>query len=111
MQGLCCGCYLFLGYLLDRRFFYTALKSLENPSRVVRGLPQGIENPVAHFYGCLKSCFFAAVLAVGEVLGELIPLAADTQAPALEGCRLVGVPGYISLCHGLLLLLCVISGR
>ena len=48
---------------------------------------------------CLECFFLASVLAVGEVLGELVPLAADAQSPPLERGGLVGVAGNITLGH------------
>lgn len=65
----------------------------------LRGLQLG-ENGVAHAEGGLEGCLFGAVLLVGEVTGELVPLAADAQSPALEGGGFVGIAGDVALCHG-----------
>ena len=57
------------------------------------------EDGVAHAEGGLEGCLFGAVLLVGEVAGELVPLAADAQSPALEGGGLIGIAGDVALCH------------
>ena len=82
-----------------RLFFYTVFEAFKNGTGVIRGLAQGIENAVAHFQRSLECGFLAAVLAVREVFGELIPLAADAQSPSLERGCLIGVAGDIALCH------------
>ena len=65
---------------------------------------EGVIDAVAHFDGGFEGCFFAAVLPVGEIFGELVPLAADAEAPALEGGCFVGVAGDVALGHRVLVL-------
>ena len=81
-------------------FFIAVLKTLKDGARVIRGFAQRIVNSVAHFQSCLESGFLAAVLAVGKIFGELIPLAADAQSPSLEGSGLVCIAGNVTLGHG-----------
>lgn len=81
-------------------FFYPVFEAFEHGPRVIGRLAQGIKNAVSHFDGCLKRFFLAAVLAVGKIFGKLIPLAADAQSPALEGCGFVCVAGNVTLGHG-----------
>ena len=107
LTNLLLSCSLFCSLQLCRLFFCSVLEAFENSPRVIGGLVQGFEDTVSHLNGGLKGSFFAAVLAIGEVLGELVPFAADTQAPSLEGRRLVGVPSDVALCHGFVLIWCV----
>ena len=79
--------------------YRTALELLKHSSRIIRRALQCIKNSVAHLESGLESRLLTAVLTVREVFGELIPFAAYTQAPALEGCRFVRISGYISLSH------------
>ena len=58
---------------------------------------ESLKNAIAHFDGSLKRRFLAAILAVGEVLGKLIPLAADAKTPALERSCFVRIAGDITL--------------
>ena len=95
-----------LVFLFERRgglklclFIRAALEALEHAPWVFRCALQSFENPVSHFHRRLEGCFLTAVLAVREVLGELIPLAADAQSPPLERGGLVGVAGNITLGH------------
>ena len=81
-----------LVFLFERRgglklclFIRAALEALEHAPWVFRCALQSFENPVSHFHRRLEGCFLTAVLAVREVLGELIPLAADAESPPLEG--------------------------
>ena len=95
-----------LVFLFERRgglklclFIRAALEALEHAPWVFRCALQRFENPVSHFHRRLEGCFLTAVLAVREVLGELIPLAADAESPPLEGGGLVCVSGNITLGH------------
>ena len=89
-------------------FFIAVLKTLKDGAWVIRGFAQRIVNPVAHFQSCLERGFLAAVLAVGKIFGELIPLAADAQSPSLEGSGLVCIAGNVTLGHGCDLLFVVV---
>jgi hypothetical protein len=82
--------------------FLPILESLEHAAWVFRCAPQCIENSISHFNRRLEGFFLTAILAVGEILGELVPLAADAESPSLEGCCLVRVSGNITLGHMLL---------
>ena len=96
-----CQRYLLAGSSgLENRFcLCSVLESFEHTSGILRREFQRIENAVTHFYGSLECLLLAAILAVGEVFGELIPLAADAQSPPLERGGLVGVAGNITLGH------------
>lgn len=105
------NCYMALflcanGNGLCELVFYTIFKALEHTAGVIGSFAQGVENAVAHLQRSLKSGLLTAVLAVGEILGKLVPLAADAQSPALKGCGLVRIAGDITLCHGIVCLLC-----
>ena len=88
------------GYGLDGGFFFdAALEAFKNSPRVFRRALQRVENLISHFHRSIERCLLAAILAVGEILGELVPLAADAQTPPLKGSGLVGVSGYVTLGH------------
>ena len=80
-------------------FLQAVFEAFEDGAGVIRGFLEGFKDAVAHVKRRLESSFFAAILAVGEVLGELIPLAADAETPALEGSGFVCVAGDIALSH------------
>ena len=84
---------------------YTVFEALEHTAGVIGRFAQGVENAVTHLQRSLKSGLLTAVLAVGEILSKLVPLAADAQSPALKGCGLVRIAGDITLCHGIVCLL------
>lgn len=84
-----------------RGAFQSVFETLKDGAGIVRRLLQGIVDAVSHFKGGLEGSLFTSILAVREVFGELIPFAADTQTPALEGCRFVCISGNVALCHGL----------
>ena len=65
-------------------FFYPVLETLEHGSGIIGSFAQRIKNAVSHFQRGFERLFLAAVLAVGKILGKLIPFAADAQSPALE---------------------------
>lgn len=96
-RGLVVGC---CGEWLCRHIFHTVFEAFEDGAGIIGRLSQGIKYAVSHFYGCLKCCLFAAVLAVGKIFGKLVPFAADAQSPTLEGCGLVRVAGNVTLGHG-----------
>ena len=84
---------------LRRGVRYSVFELLKDGTRIIRRFLKCIEYAVAHFDSGLESGFFTAVLTVRKVFGELIPLAANTESPPLEGCGLVRVAGDISLSH------------
>ena len=65
-------------------FLQPVLESLKYGTGIIRGFSQSVKNAVSHVNGCFECFFLAAILTVGEVFGELIPLAADAESPALE---------------------------
>ena len=75
---------------LRRGVRYSVFELLKDGTRIIRRFLKCIEYAVG---------FFTAVLTVRKVFGELIPLAANTESPPLEGCGLVRVAGDISLSH------------
>ena len=95
MKELSMTTYFVRSYIFHRAIF----ELLENSSWVIRGFFKRIKNAVAHFDSGLESGFFAAILAVRVVLGELIPLAANTESPALKGGSLVRIACDVSLGH------------
>ena len=97
---------LFAGrYSLQLGFLSSSvLEALEHAAWVFGRALQCVENAVAHFHCCLKGGLLTAVLAVGEILGELVPLAADAQSPPLERGGLICVSGNVALGH------CVVAG-
>lgn len=92
------------------RFHGGVFELFKNGTGIIRSLLERIKNAVTHFNGCLEGGFFAAVLAVGEIFGELVPLAADTESPALKGCCLVRVACDVSLGHIRGIVCCVHGG-
>ena len=84
---------------LRRGVRYSVFELLKDGTRIIRRFLKCIEYAVAHFDSGLESGFFTAVLTVRKVFGELIPFAANTESPSLEGRCLVRVAGNISLSH------------
>lgn len=84
---------------LIRLLRYAVFELLKYATWIIRRLLQRIKNTVAHFDGGLEGGLLTAVLAIGEVFGELIPLTADAQAPPLERGRFVSVACDVSLGH------------
>lgn len=82
-----------------RSILRSVFEAFKNAAGVIRGLFQRFKNAIAHFQRCLEGSLLTAILPVREILGELIPLAADTESPPLERGRFVGVAGDIALCH------------
>ena len=70
----------------------TIFETLEDAPGIFRSLFQRIKNLVSHFHRCLECCFLAAVLAVREIFGELVPPAADAESPSLERRGFVWYP-------------------
>lgn len=71
----------------------------EDRARIIGRFLKRVKNTISHLNGGLKSGLFAAVLAIREVFGKLIPLAAYAQAPALKGSGFVCIAGDVSLGH------------
>ena len=77
----------------------TIFETLEDAPGIFRSLFQRIKNLVSHFHRCLECCFLAAVLAVREIFGELVPPAADAESPSLERRGFVCISGNVALGH------------
>lgn len=64
--------------------FYAVFEMLKDFSGIVGTLTESVVDTISHFQSCLEGCFFASILPIGKVFGELIPLAAYAESPSLE---------------------------
>ena len=79
--------------------FFPVFEAFEYAARILWCAFQRIEYLVPHLHSCLEGGFLTAILAIREVFGKLVPLAADAESPALKGRGLVCVSGNVALGH------------
>lgn len=85
--------------------------AVEDGSRIFLGIFEFCKDEFAHVQSGFKGCLFGAVLFVGEIASELVPLAGDAQSPALKGGCLIGIASDVTLCHGIMFVVMGEYGR